>query len=678
MISLNEKVEDSKEESKEDNKEERKEESKTESKENIISNNILYYSSKNVKYYKSLYNLIFLYINELKNIKLDNIDYDDSFNQDLIKKIIKKIEKYNNLINEDILNFNQVFNIKKNAILNLLKLYKLSIRLYNNLNTHIQLINEIDIYDKKVLMSDTSKNNINKNKLHILDIYNNFIKHIKLNNNNNKNLIINIIKKMIISDTIDINTYINDVIIIIDIIDKYFHKNIEIIDLFILLFNSLLGINNILNDYLLIINENNKQFLLEYEYEQNEIKINKKNTIKLIFNKTDIKENSKENKKLNTKKKSITKSKTKSNKSGSNDRSHILTNNKNIVKTYNKFKYNKSFNSLEQLLLSLDINVKLTQGLFNKDTIEHLNKAVQLYENKYKNKLTIVILECQLDPILYDITKLVDNNIKIEKLSGINDAYTKKTNTIVESSNNIEDINIYISNIQKTYIINSYINFDNKTNNIEIDYETFSSKTILIHTYDHNTYNILYNNTPLYNDTTANYKIDFKDILPIIQNQPNYNVENYNSLIEKNILDKIESKNILDEYYKTIKLDIYTYTLENTLEIKNSITNDIGKKIILDFNYENKNIIVDQILNIIVDNISKHIKNKNKIEYDAETYMTYLSSVNSLISKFKKEIVDNYDKDFIDNIDTIVENIYNKILKINDNIIDKHYYTHII
>ena len=93
MISLNEKVEDSKEESKEDNKEERKEESKTESKENIISNNILYYSSKNVKYYKSLYNLIFLYINELKNIKLDNIDYDDSFNQDLIKKNNKKNRK---------------------------------------------------------------------------------------------------------------------------------------------------------------------------------------------------------------------------------------------------------------------------------------------------------------------------------------------------------------------------------------------------------------------------------------------------------------------------------------------------------------------------------------------------------------------------------------------------------
>jgi hypothetical protein len=641
MISLNNKNEDATEDS-------------------VSENNILYYSLKNIKYYKSLYNLIFLYIGELKNIKLDTIDYDESFNQELIKKIIKKIEKYNKILNDKIVKFDISYKIKENIILNLLKLYKLFIRLYNNLNTHIQIINEIDIYDKKVLMSDTSKNNINKNKLHILDIYNNFIKHIINNNNKMLNLIIIDIKKILISDTIDIHTYINDIIMIIDIINKYFNKNLEIIDLINLLFNTMLGIDTVLDDHLYIINENNKQFLLEYEFKNEDIKINKKNTMQLIFNK---KENEKQIVKKNIKKSN-------SKKKGSDENSskdHILKNNINIVKTYNKFKYQISFNSLEKLLSSVNINIKISNQL-NKETIDQLNKAIKLY----KNKLTIVILECKLDPILYDITKLVDNKNKIEKLSGISDLYIKKTNTILESANNKDDMHIYIYNIQKTYIINSSVNYNTKLNNIEIDYDTYSSKTLLIHTYDNNTYSLLYN------DITSNYKIDFKEILPIIQNQPNYNVENYNTLIEKNILDKIESKNILDEYYKTIKLDIYTYTLENTLEIRNSIVNDIERKIQLDFNYDNKNIIVDQILNIIVDNISKYIKNKNKIEYDAETYMTYLSSVNSLISKFKKEIVDNYDNDFINNIDTIVENIYTKILKINDNIIDKHYYTHII
>jgi len=58
MISLNNKNEDATEDS-------------------VSENNILYYSLKNIKYYKSLYNLIFLYIEELKNIKLDTINYDD-------------------------------------------------------------------------------------------------------------------------------------------------------------------------------------------------------------------------------------------------------------------------------------------------------------------------------------------------------------------------------------------------------------------------------------------------------------------------------------------------------------------------------------------------------------------------------------------------------------------------
>ena len=164
----------------------------------------------------------------------------------------------------------------------------------------------------------------------------------------------------------------------------------------------------------------------------------------------------------------------------------ILKNNINIVKTYNKFKYQISFNSLEKLLSSVNINIKISNQL-NKETIDQLNKAIKLY----KDKLTIVILECKLDPILYDITKLVDNKNKIEKLSGINDLYIKKTNTILESANNKDDMYIYISNIQKTYIINSSVNYNTKLNNIEIDYDTYSSKTLLIHTYDNNTYSLL-------------------------------------------------------------------------------------------------------------------------------------------------------------------------------------------
>jgi hypothetical protein len=81
------------------------------------------------------------------------------------------------------------------------------------------------------------------------------------------------------------------------------------------------------------------------------------------------------------------------------------------------------------------------------------------------------------------------------------------------------------------------------------------------------------------------------------------------------------------------------------------------------------------ILDIIVDNISKFIKNKNKIEYNSEIYLTYFSNVNSVINKFKKEVVDNYDNDFISKIGDIVENIQSKIVKIDENIMDKYYYS---
>lgn len=603
--------------------------------------NIIDYCFKNIKYFKSLYNLIFLYINELKEIKV-NLDINESLDQNIIKNIIKKLENYINLINIDNLTYKLDNKKKHKEIINLLKIIKLNTKLNNLVKIHIQFINEIDIYDRKILMSDTSKNNINKNKLHILDIYNNIITNI----NNNLKIIINdsvyLIKKMILSENIQNTNYnITDIILFVDIINNYFNKHINIIQFFIIFEQSLLNINNILDDYLFIINENNKQFALQYDLNKLDITGNIKNNISLSFNTEKLK-----NKYI------------------------ILKNNNNIVKTFNKFKFTSTFDSLDKLLLSANINIKVSNNI-NKDTINILEKACKLYEKKYKHNIIIVILECKLDPILYDITKLVDNTIKVDKLSGINDNYINKTNTIIESNNN-KNLNIYISNIQKTHIINSSINYNLKSNIIDINYNTYNCKTLLIHTYNNTNF------TLLYNDVNTNFTILFKEILPLIQNQPNYNIENYNTIIENNILNNIENKNILDEYYKTIKLDVNTYNLENTREIKNNIINDIINKINLKFNYENKNLIIHQILNIIIDNISKYIKNKNKIEYDAETYMTYLSNVNSLINKFKKEVVDNYDDNFIDNIDNIIENIYNKILKINDNIIDKYYYTHII
>jgi hypothetical protein len=127
---------------------------------------------------------------------------------------------------------------------------------------------------------------------------------------------------------------------------------------------------------------------------------------------------------------------------------------------------------------------------------------------------------------------------------------------------------------------------------------------------------------------------------------------------------------------KKVQFDQNSYNLGNTSNLANDIMDDIVKKINLEFTFENKNTIVDMILNIMSDNISKYIKNQNKLEYDSETYMTYLFSVNSLLAKFKKEIIDNYDNNILNKLHGLINNIYPKILKINDNVIDKYYYTH--
>lgn len=586
------------------------------------------YSIKNIKYYKSLYNLIFLYTNELKEIISDKfmINYiNDEINDDIVKKLIKKIEKYNSSPKE---------------IINLLKLAKNIIKLSKLLSFHISIINEIDIFDKKILMSDTSKNNINKNKLHILDI--NKIHSTNINANN-----IIIIKEIVKELNTHINhDNINKSLSNIDIVNTYFQKHQELIDFYVQFIDSIKSNtdkNQKLDDYIDVILEQDKSKLLQTDLENLEIKCNKNIEIILSY----------ENKKKSTKA----------------DKSIItIKNNLNIVKTFNNFKLQSQFESFENILDHNNISYKAFSKGDLKSKLENINKVLIDHENNYKKKIIFVLIECKKDLISYNINNLLNSNIKVDKQSGINDNYLTKTNTIVDSHNDDID-NIYISNIQKIHIINS--SMEAKPSKLIINYDTYNSKIILVHTYNYKSFNLM-------SHSDINESIKFSDIIPLIKNQPSYNIENYNSLLENNILKNIEEKSILDEYHKTMQFDIKSYGLENTLQMKNNIMDDIYSKIKLKFTFENKNAITDMILDIIIDNISLYIKNKNKIEYDAETYMTYLFSVNSLMNKFKKDIIDNYDDNFLDKLDTLIDNIYKKILNINDNVVDKYYYTHII
>ena len=171
---------------------------------NYTANSFISLSLKNIKYYKSLYNLIFLYKNELNNLFVQNKNdtakehLDSHINEDIIKNIIKKIEKYIININYEDYADKISDSKKEKELLKLLKLFKKLITLNKILNENMELISNIDIFDQKTLMSDTSKNNIHKNKLHIIDVFNLYQKKIIIDNN----LILTDIVEKIISITI--------------------------------------------------------------------------------------------------------------------------------------------------------------------------------------------------------------------------------------------------------------------------------------------------------------------------------------------------------------------------------------------------------------------------------------------------------------------------------------------
>ena len=609
---------------------------------NKLENNFVLLSLKNIKYYKSIYNLIFLYRNELNNLFSKSSDIIDkeigsNLNENNIKHIIKKIEKYISNINYEDYKIN--ISKKDKEILKLLKLFKKITTLNKILNEDMKIISNIDIFNQKTLMSDTSKNNIHKNKMHIIDIFNGYNKNI---NNNNKLILIDIVDKIkYIIKPNDNSSKSNELSYsLIKLINDYFYKNNSIIDLLCLILNKLNNIDNSIDDLIYTIKENLKNFIIEKDLIDQKIKINSNSLINL-----EIKYKIKKNKYV------------------------LIKENLNIVKNLNKFNCLNSYNSLNDLFKEiLNSTIKINNNL-NSANFTQIYKFTESYLKQNKKEIAIIILECEKDGINYNIDNLLDSKLTVDKNSGINDIFIKKTNTIIEypKNDNPEDkiTSTYISNIQKIHIINSPYNLDKK-NNLTLDIDNYNLDILLIHTNNKNKFDIF---------TNKDNNLKLKDVLFIFHNKPNYRVENYNNIIENNILNQIEKKNILEEYHKNINFDVNTYTPANSVEIKNKIINDIKSKIKLEFNLKNKSVIIEMILEIIVDNISKFIKNKNKIEYNSEIYLTYFSNVNSLINKFKKEVVDNYDNNFISKIGDIVENIQSKIVKIDENIMDKYYYS---
>ena len=116
---------------------------------------------------------------------------------------------------------------------------------------------------------------------------------------------------------------------------------------------------------------------------------------------------------------------------------------------------------------NMNSNIKITNNL-NSTNFAQIYKFTESYLKQNKKEITVIILECEKDGINYNINNLLDSKLSVDKNSGINDIFIKKTNTIIEypKNENIEDniTSTYISNIQKVHIINSPYDADKKNN----------------------------------------------------------------------------------------------------------------------------------------------------------------------------------------------------------------------
>lgn len=609
-------------------------------------------NQKNIKlidYYLSLNHLITIYLNNLLqnienkdlkfkiNTNLDNLDN----NNNVLKKIKKSINTIDNKNNTSVILF--LLN-RYNDIINI------------NINTYeiLIFIKKINIFDEKTLISDTSKNNINNNKIVILDSYN----KIEIKTKNQLNSIIQYYKDNIILND---NNY--------SILHDFYLKNTQIIKLYVDIVKHYNNVNNISNNNvlkrLIMFNNNiNKNNLIVQNLKTNNSKIkyslNSLNQFSYLFYK---------------------------NKNG------VITKNNSIVNKFNYYVSNNKNKNLSKLLsnnLSININIKHLTDSINNKTLSTIHSILHDLYKVDMEFINITLFETYIDNINYNIDTLLDTEYILNKDIGINNNYINKTKTIITNqeytnlqiNDNKYKNEYYLGKCNTIYNINNFNYGLKKNNNLiggatnDIDKILFKSSYIFINKvylndkeYEFHILNHVNNN---------NVYMNFDHVRLFLQNSPDYYIENYNIYRNKILIQYINTNtgndNILNNYNNKIANDYKNIKKIDNLELKNNIINKIKKeKFKLTDKLKNDNI--DKIIQIIINELLHYIKNQNNIEFTPELILTYYSNINSMKLKVKKELNDNYNNELINNIDNILNNIYSNIITINYNILDKYYLT---
>lgn len=579
------------------------------------------------EYYVGITQLIHIYLQEL--IKFLEIKDKREEIQKLIS--LNSVTKHNKKIN-DILNSTQ-------NELQLIQLYNILNIIYDDVSKLLTYIKIIDIYDEQTLLSDKSKNNINQNKIVILDTYSKIQKKHKK-----------------ILDNLSI-TIINEYVITYDsylLLRDFYLKNPNIIQLY----------TYIIKNYLNTSYDDSSKLSLIIIY-NNQIDKNKILTDHIL-----------QLKNINN-----------VNSNNINDFNYLFKEskfikNQNIVTKFNNFTSYKKFISIHDLFLDIqNSNFKFKSNDINKHSISVIQTLVNDYYKIERQYLNITIIETTIDKFNYNCNTLLNSNFTLNKNIGINDKYMNKTKTIItedeykilEHDDKDYKNDMYLSYFNNMININNFKHASKNTNNLNILLESqyilivkliIDAKNFEFHIMKHN------NNNPKNN----NIYMNFNNIKVLLQNKPDYVIENFNLIRNEKIIDNIENNNMLNLYHRTIQSDYKNLPKIDNLELKNLILNNI-KTTIKKIDQKSKEKNIEKIINIIIDQLYKYIKKTNNIDFSPEIYLTYYSNINSLINKIKKELNDNYNSDLLNNLDTILNNLYSNIITINSNILDKYYLT---
>jgi len=578
------------------------------------------------EYYLGITQLINIYLQELIKY-LENKD-----KREEIKKILSL-----NIINKNTKQLNDLLNTDKYD-LQLIDIYHILDIIFGDITKLISYIKIINIYDEQTLLSDTSKNNINQNKIVILDTYS------KIKKKNKK-----ILDKLT-------NIIITEYIITYDsykTLRDFYLKNPNIIKLY----------TDIIKNYLsLSYDEHSKLSLF------------------IVYN------NQQDKNKILTDYISSLNTITKPNINDINDFNYLFKEskfikNQNIVSKFNNFTSYKQFKSIHELFLDIqNSNFKFKSNDINKHSISVIKNIVDDFYKIERQYLNITLIETSIDKFNYNCNTLLNSKFVLNKNIGINSKYINKTKTIIteneykilENQDSDYKNDMYLSFFDKMININNFKHTLPKSKNIDILLESQYILIVkLIIDVNNFEFHIMKHNT---NNNNNNIYMNFNSIKSLLQNKPEYLIENQNLIRNEKIINNIENNNILNLYQSKIISDYKNLPTIDNLELKNLIINTI-KTSIKNIDNKSKEKNIQKIINIIIDQLYKYIKKTNNIEFSPEIYLTYYSNINNLINKIKKELNDNYNSELLDNIDLILSNLYSNIMTINYNILDKYYLT---